>query len=345
MNRPQFGRIVYIHDRIKQGRYPNARELAEELEVTTRTIMRDIDYLRDQCRAPLEYDSRRRGFYYSEPTFSLPSLQITEGEVLAVVLSLSLLQAHGGTSLDKAVRSVADKLPHLLPDHVSIDMNGLSRAVSFSVEPLRGEQEKVSRVFDILSTAIREHRRLEMSYFTASRGEWTQRKVDPYHVRHMDGVWYLLAHCHLRATERLFALDRMEDVRLLKERFTPVPSSFVDEYFRGAWRIEKGEIEHRVVIRFSPDAAVYIRGKKWHETQQVTELPDKSLLLAVTVTGPGEVLRWVMQFGSGAEILEPLELRNRIAEELAEAAGIYADNCPTKSEGDLFGGLPEERGA
>lgn len=324
MNRPQFHRICVIHERIRAGGYPNARTLAEDIEVSERTILRDLDHLRDLCRAPLAYDGRRRGFYYTEPSFSLPGLQITEGELLAVVLSLSLMEAHGGTSLDQAVRSVAAKLPHLLPDHVSVELDGLARSISFAVEPLRGEQERVAAIFELFSQAIRDRRRVEMRYFTASRGERTVRRVDPYHLRYVDGAWYLFAHCHMRDEVRVFALDRVEEARLLKERFIPAEDFSVEALLHGAWRLEMGKAAHRVVIRFAPAAAVYVRGKRWHPTQEITEHPDGSLTFVVTVTGPGEVLRWVKQFVPHAELLEPAELREELAADLAEAAGPYA---------------------
>lgn len=323
MNRPGFHRIFYIHDRIRQGGCPNGRTLAEALEVTERTIARDLVYLRDLCRAPLEYDPRRRGYYYTEPSFALPDLQITEGELLAVVLSLSLLQAHGGMSLDSAVRSVAEKLPRLFPDHVTVQADGLTRTVSFAVEPLRGEQERVAGLFQLFSQAIAQKQRVEMTYFTASRGERTRRRVDPYHLRYADGAWYLIAHCHLRDKLRTFALDRVEDAQPLRERYTPAQDFTVAAYLQGAWRIEVGDAQCPIAIRFSPDAAPYILGKQWHPTQQITQHPDGSLTFEVTVTGPGEVLRWVKQFVPHAEVLEPADLRIEMAAELAEAAGIH----------------------
>lgn len=299
--------------------------------MSERTIMRDLDYLRDLCGAPLDYDAARRGWYYTEPSFSLPSLLMTEGELLATVLSLGLMQAHGGTSLGDAVRSVAAKLPRLLPDHISVEVDGLAQAISFSVEPLRGEQERVKESFALFSRAIRESRRVEIGYLAARSGEHTTRKVDPYHLRFVDGAWYLFGHCHLRDAFRCFALDRVDDAAILKERFTLPPDFSIKEQLKGAWRLETGEAETRVVLRFDPSAAVYIRGKRWHPTQEITEHADGSLTFRVTVTGPGEVLRWAKQFVPHVEVLEPAELRERIAAELAQATGAYANGLPESS--------------
>ena len=67
----EIERIVYIHEQIAAGKYPNTTKFAESLECSTSTISRDLEFLRDRCYAPYEYDSTKRGFYYTNPNFQL----------------------------------------------------------------------------------------------------------------------------------------------------------------------------------------------------------------------------------------------------------------------------------
>jgi len=85
-SRPPLARMMVIDQEVREGRWPNATTLAHRLEVQPRTIRRDITYLRDQLKAPLEYVASRNGYRYSELTFRLPLLSVTEGELVALLL-------------------------------------------------------------------------------------------------------------------------------------------------------------------------------------------------------------------------------------------------------------------
>src|SRR5262245_7928501 len=72
LNRPAFERIHQIHARIRDGAYPNCVELAAEMEISVATVKRDVQFMKDRLRLPIEYDPRRHGFYFSGPSGALP---------------------------------------------------------------------------------------------------------------------------------------------------------------------------------------------------------------------------------------------------------------------------------
>ena len=92
-------RLVRIDGELRSKRWPNAATLARLLEVTERTIHRDIDCLRDQLGAPIEYDSSHHGYYYREESYHLALPQVTEGECLALFLAERLLRQYKGLPL------------------------------------------------------------------------------------------------------------------------------------------------------------------------------------------------------------------------------------------------------
>lgn len=327
MSRDQLRRTYAICEYLRRGRYPNCRVLAERLEVHERTVHRDLAYLRDILQAPVEYDARRRGWRLSDPDWTLPPVRLAEGEAVALLLGLNALAAYQGTGLEAPLRSLLDKLPLLLPEHVSVDPGDLFGGVSFMVEPLRGDPERVAATFSALREAVAARRRAEITYYTPSRDEITVRRVDPYHLRHFEGAWYLAALCHRRGEVRTFALDRIQRLAVLDETFPrPAQEAFSPEvYFGESWRLERDAERRRVVVRFDPYQARWLRGRTWHPTQEAEEGADGSLTLAFTVSGLGEVKRWVMQFGAGAEVLEPPELRGAVAAESARLAGMYGE--------------------
>src|SRR3954453_7331205 len=96
-SRLSLERIAALDRAIRAGEYPNARALAARLEVGQRTIQRDVEFLRDRCGAPLAYDPVRHGYSYPDPTFRLPPLELTEGELVALFLAGRVLRQYRGT--------------------------------------------------------------------------------------------------------------------------------------------------------------------------------------------------------------------------------------------------------
>jgi len=108
-----------IDQALRAKQWPTDRSLASDLDVNARTIRRDLEYMRDQLRAPIEFDRGHRGYYFTEPTFRLPTIHLTQGELIALLLAERLPQFHG-TPFGPDLRRTIEKLGDLLPDHVSI---------------------------------------------------------------------------------------------------------------------------------------------------------------------------------------------------------------------------------
>ncbi|EKP95531.1 helix-turn-helix transcriptional regulator [Thermaerobacter subterraneus] len=329
MNRAQLHRLVRIVDELRAKRYPNARTLAEKLEVTSRTIHRDLDVLRDDWHAPLEFDRRRNGYYLADPGWQPPVgaglARLGAGEALALVLSLQALEAVRAHGLEDAFRALLQRLPELLPDQVTVDLASLAHRVSFFFEPARGDPEAVGERLGALRAAIEACRVVRLRYYTASRDQETTRLVEPYHLRYYDGAWYVAGFCRWRQDVRTFAVDRIREIQVLAETFPPpTPDRFSpDVYFGEAWRLQRGAERQKVVVRFHPPQARYVRGRTWHPSQESREEQDGSLVLSFRVLGTEEIMRWLLQFGAGVEVLEPASLREAMVAEVEAMARLY----------------------
>ena len=314
INLTGFWRLYEMHRLISQGTYPNCPSIAEHLEVNVRTVERDIERLRDLFGAPIEYDRARRGYRYSEP-FELPSVKLREGEAIALFLGQRLLMQCKGTPFEQFVQQAMNKVRMMLPQSIEVNLERALDTVSFHTEPLRGEEVEVAGRYQLLTQAIEDQRTIETDYYTASRQAFSRRKIDPYHLRLFDGAWYCIGYCHERREVRTFALDRMTGLEVTGESFK-VPVDFsVEEYLAGSLATERGE-PRKVVIEFDRSEVPYIRGRQWHHSQTLEELSDGTLRMTLTVGGLGEVMRWVMSLGSHAWVVEPEDLRERIAKEV-----------------------------
>lgn len=315
-------RIYQIHRLLRSHRYPDLKTLVQKFEVSERTILRDLNSMRYDLGAPIAYSRQQRGYYYSDEKFTLPTLHLTQGEAIAVFLGERLLSQYRGTPFEPAIRSALEKISTLLPEEVSLDFSEVERLISFDVEPLRGEEKQLAEAFNLLSQAAHERRTVEMTYFSQYRGEETKRQVDPYHLRSSFGAWYLIGYCHMRDEVRMFALDRIRDLRLTDQIFA-IPEDFsVEEYLGDSLHLERGE-PVEVAIKFDPYQARWIRERVWHSSQSIEELPDGSLILRMVVGSLGEVKRWAMSFGARAEVLEPERLREEIRREIGKVGEVY----------------------
>src|ERR1035441_5022007 len=109
-SRPPWDRVLQKAQALQSGKFPNASTPAREIEVATKTIHRDIEFMRDRLGLPVEYDSRRIGYFYTEEVSAFPNIQITEGELFALIVAEKALQQYRGTSFEKPILSAIRKM-------------------------------------------------------------------------------------------------------------------------------------------------------------------------------------------------------------------------------------------
>ena len=93
-------RMLKIHQAIQLARYPNATGLADQLEVSTKSIHRDIEFMRDRLDLPIDYDAARYGYYYTQEVGAFPTFHVTEGEMVALLIAEKALQQYRGTTFE-----------------------------------------------------------------------------------------------------------------------------------------------------------------------------------------------------------------------------------------------------
>lgn len=319
--RQQLERIMEIDRQVRAGFYPNARSLARLLEVNERTLYQDRQFMIDRLRAPLAYDRKRGGWCYTDTTWILPNVMINEGELFAFFLSVEAARRFLGTPFEAALRSAVTKITGGLRAQVDVNLEDLREHYMFASLPVMAASEEF--LLD-LHRAIQGERQVSIHYYTASRGCWQERVVDPYHLYNRGGEWYLIAFDHLRSTVRIFHAGRADRWDVLTSGFTRYPGFRLEEWMGQAFQLERGERLVDVAVRFDSFQARYIRERRWHPTQEIEELPGGGLILRFRAGGLNEVKRWVMSYGSRAEVLAPESLRAEIAVEGRELTKLYA---------------------
>src|ERR1039457_4775027 len=304
--------MLQIHQALQSGSYPNASTLASQLEVCTKSIHRDLEFMRDRLELPIQYDGKRFGFFYTEPVQAFPTLQITEGELFALVVAERALQQYRGTSFEKPLLSAIRKMEQALPDTISLNLADIEQTISFRT---RAEPILNLEIFDALAKAVAQRQKLELHYRKPGQPA-EKRLVDAYHLANINGEWYLFAYDHARKDLRTFVPARIQSVKPTGQTFERTQKFSLEKRLRDSFGVPSGEGEFDVVIRFTPRAADYIREKKWHPSQTLRELKGGGAELRMKLSSLAEVQRWVLSWGGDAKVLKPREL----AESVRQAA-------------------------
>jgi proteasome accessory factor B len=317
-SRPPLERMLRIHQALQAGNYPNASRLAREVEVSTKTIHRDIEFMRDRLNMPVEFAASRNGYFYNGEVSGFPTMQITEGEIFALVVAEKALQQYRGTSFEKPLLSAIRKMEQSLPDTISLNFADIEQTISFRT---RAEPILDLKIFDALARAVARRQQLELDYRKPGQ-QIEKRLVDPYHLANINGEWYLFAFDHARKDIRNFVPARIQSAKPTGETFARTEKFSLEKRLRDSFGVHSGEGQFEVVIRFTPRAADYIREKKWHPSQELRDLKNGAAELTLKLSSLAEVERWVLSWGGDARVLKPRELAESVH---AAARKILAD--------------------
>jgi len=319
--RPPWERMMWIHERLRQGNFPNCVGMARGMEVSLRTVKRDVAFMMERLRLPIVYDPLKYGFYYSKPVERFPSLPMTEGEMFAMLVADKAIAQYHGTPFQKPLRMAFRKMTGQLDGEARYSLDDLERALSF--RPFAPEDADLNK-FQTITRAFTEHRPLEFDYKNLGAAKWQRRRVHPYHLACIENHWYLFAFDVTRQAMRTFSLSRLKGAKLGQGRFTKPRKFDADEYLKGSFSVFKGEADYEVAIDFDAWATDLVRGRQWHQSQEFTELPGGCSRIRMRLNSIEEIERWVLTWGTHATVVRPQSLCKRLANIGRELAARYA---------------------
>lgn len=333
LSRPPLERMLRIHEELRRGALVNCTKLVQKLEVSRKTVVRDIAFMRDRLDLPIEFDPRIQAYRYTQPVNAFPTVHVTEGELFALLVAQRALEQYRGTPFHRQLEIAFGKLAAGLRDRISFSPADELRAVSFKNIGL-GRTDLA--VFNALSAAVLRQEEVAFSYRKPGDSRETTRRVRPYHLANRENLWYLIGFDTGRRALRTFAVPRIADVAPAGVTFTRPADFSPEKFFASALGVLGGTGDYRVVIRFSADAAGRVREREWHESQEMRELPGGELELRLRLGALSEVGQWILGWGAAAEVIEPAELRTGIRKTIAALARTYraAPRPPARTSPD-----------
>ena len=278
-----------------------------------RTIRRDLEGLATIFPILNERSEGRVRWRLMDGARQVPALSFSPTELMALMISRSLLKPLAGTEIQNALDTAMAKASKLLPA-ASIDyVQQMQRVFAVGLGPhknYRLHRETIDRLTD----AIAKKRTVQMRYYSASRLRTTRREVDPYRLWYAAGGLYLVGYCHLRKEPRMFAVERMQAVTHTDHPYQ-IPLGFdLEAFVQNSLTVMLGRpIE--VSLRFDKRTAAWAKDRVWHPTQTITPLKNGDMLMTLTVADSRELIGWVLSFGSGVRVVRPHSLLDAVSSE------------------------------
>jgi len=321
LTRPQHERIYALVRLIQERHFPNASTFMRELEVDRRTILRDLDYLRERMGLPIEYDASERGYYLSGPIKNMPLLEMCESDLLWLFVGQHLLQQAGNDELANQVRASFQRVSNLFGSTISVRWDQLATVLSAKTSGLGAAE---LQTFRAISEGLSRHLEVCFEYRKSAKAAVEQRQVQPLHSAFVNGQWYLFAYDLGRKATRAFVLSRMDQVKVTTQSFDPTGLPVIPELLQHGFGA-KHSTDHPTLVKLkvSSEIAHLIEERRWHVSQKITHHDDGSITLELTVNTFRELTNWICSWGPNMEVLEPRALRQKVAKTLRDAAAVY----------------------
>lgn len=294
------GRLFEILYLLVEKREVTAGELAKRLEVSERTIYRDIDAL-SAAGIPVYAQKGKGGGVRLMDQFVLDRALLSQSQQDEVLFALQAIRATGGG--EEALSRLSALFRREAGDWLEVDFTDWGSASA--------EREN----FSLVKRAILERRPLTFTYYS-SAGEKSRRTVEPARLVFKSGCWYLSAFCRSRQDWRIFRLVRMEELSPEEGTCTPRRSPErleppMPEGYRG--------VDLR--LRFAPSAAWRVRD--YFHPKEITPRPDGTLLVECTFPEDQWLLSFLLSFGGQLEVLAPDYWRDILKEEIKKSLEVY----------------------
>ncbi|MCX2712196.1 helix-turn-helix transcriptional regulator [Mycolicibacterium sp. J2] len=309
-------RVLQLLGLLQARRVWTSDELAERLEVTARSVRRDIERLRD-LGYPVHASKGHGGGYQLGAGAALPPLLLDPDEAVAMAVCLRLAAGGSVAGVGESALRALSKLDQVMPSRLRSQV----AAVHDSTVTLTSATEDAvdPDVLMTLARASRDHEHVSCGYVDI-RGNATQRRLEPYQLVTTGRRWYLLGYDRDRADWRSLRLDRMSDVRALGSTFVPRDAPDAADYVRRAI----SSSPYRYVARVRYHAAQDVVAQTFSATSVQIE-PDgpDACIVTTGADDPERMALYLAMPGCEFEVLDPPEVIRAVgaaAERLRRAA-------------------------
>jgi proteasome accessory factor B len=318
-------RILKLIKLFEHSRYGlTIDELCREMEVTRRTLYRDLEMVED---AGYRFVKEGGGGGFSKKWRFPPGMRkapdkpYTESELLSLYFCMNLLQPFRGTPLRDGLESVLAKIEATFTEEEREYFGDLVFTHVAKMTPSKDYRRHAAAV-GAISRACLERRKVEVTYH-AGDDRSKRYAFSPYCLAYYGGELYSIGWSDLRQAIRTLRVDRIRAIKPLTLKFDRPKDFDPEDYLGRSFGIYAEGEQAQVRIEFAKEAARTVLEREWHPTQRIETGAGGKVVLKMSIQGLSEVARWVLYHAPYAKALAPPELRKRVAENARKAVALH----------------------
>lgn len=280
-----------------------------DIEVSKRTIMRDIDEL--SLHYGIGEEERNGKTYYFADKYTLKNVDLTMEDLMSLAFAKEMLRPYAHLDMGKHAISFLDKIVTQSAALNQFQFDRLCGAFKQG-SANKGNADQVDAVVEKqVQQAIDNGNKLSMEYYSFTSDEYTKRKIHPYQLLLIDEYLCVEAYCELRKDVRRFRLSRMKNVKVLDEHFSDVVErEKLDNPFL---KLAGGQVEDLELV-FTGESIRYVKEYEASRAKKLEAWEDGLHFYQTAAVAP-DVVRWIRGFGADVKVMKPEWLKNQLMEE------------------------------
>jgi predicted DNA-binding transcriptional regulator YafY len=320
-------RIIDQMLRSKQRKFPSLSDISEEVRIrlygvdsksiSASTIEKDIANMRNDTSlgilAPIAYDKQEKGYYYTDPNYSMNGLGLTEDDQQTLREAASLLQFFAGfpvlANLKLAIDKISTRL--MLP-------GDLNNADSSKVIRFEQSQSRIGfRWINPIYNAIINDKEILFDYVKIYQGgEVKKSKLEPYQLREKYNTWYVIGYNRNHGKFITYALDRIQSLEIGTTFLRDVDFNEEDFYKDAIGIMANDQPAEKVVLELTGPSALFFQFNPIHPSQQVISQSETSITVELQLNVNEELVSRILAHAKSIRVVEPMALRDRLLNEL-----------------------------
>ncbi len=284
------------------------------------TIEKDLFAMRMEHDAPIKYSKREKGYYYTDDSYTIDDVPLTEDDVDAIKIATNILSQFKNTELFSEFEFAIDKIL----DRVNISSNVQDKAIEEFVQFERVEKFGGSEHLQTILKAIKEKKKIQFEYKSYTSNVAKTRRVHPYLLKEYRNRWYLIGKSELKDKTITFGLDRVENVVPLSDSYQPDSSFSPDNFFKYSIGItaDYGKPK-KIVIETDELLSKYILSQPLHQSQEYLGGVNGKHQFSYFLLTTYELKMQILGFGKEIKVLEPVELQEEIKAISKQVSELY----------------------
>jgi len=287
------------------------------------TIEKDMYAMRMEHDAPIKYSKKHKGYYYSDPDFSINEVPLSDDDVESIQFAVSTLAQFRDSAIFKQFGFALNKIV----DHVNISKESKSEEVDQYVQFETGNTSTGSDYLAPLLSAIKNSNIVYFDYESFVSGNRKRRKVTPLLLKEYRNRWYLISNDMVKDKIITYGLDRMGNLDATDQSGEKPKAFNPDLYFKHSIGITASDdvIPQEIKFKAKNVAAKYIDSQPFHQSQEVVLTNNDFTTFSLFVQVSEELIRELMSYGGEVEVIAPQTLKTEITKRVNEMYKIYKD--------------------